>query len=135
MRILITVQGDDTGGVDHLRRWLSDEPDLRGRVHREAGAVPPSGAMGSVADALVALLEPGGVAAVFAGAVVAWTQSRRGDQTITITRADGTEITISSTQVKGLDARQTAELAERLAAAFDPAAETGRPPDRLPPSP
>jgi hypothetical protein len=135
MRILITVQGDDTGGVDHLRRWLSDEPDLRGRVHGEAGAVPPSGAMGSVADALVALLEPGGVAAVFAGAVVAWTQSRRGDQTITITRADGTEITISSTQVKGLDARQTAELAERLAAAFDPAAETGRPPDRLPPSP
>jgi hypothetical protein len=34
--------------------------------------------MGTMTDGLIALLEPGGVESVFAGAVVAWVQSRRG---------------------------------------------------------
>lgn len=72
--------------------------------------------MGTAADALLAVLAPGGVAAVFAGAVVAWAQTRRGSQTITLIRPDGTEITISTTHVRGLNAEQSADLARQLAA-------------------
>ncbi len=119
MRTVITVyaEGEGADAAHDLRRWLSVEPALRGRIR--AGAeetVAEPGTMGIGADALLALLAPGGVAAVFAGAVVAWAQTRRGSQTITITRPDGTEITIASEQVRGLDARQSADLARTLAA-------------------
>ncbi|MFI6207465.1 hypothetical protein ACIBAI_13830 [Streptomyces sp. NPDC051041] len=120
MRLVVTTRGSDPGGTHELRRWLAGEPRLRGRIRKGGDAAPPPGTMGAGTDALIALLEPGGVAAVFAGAVVAWVQSRRGSQTVTVTRPDGTEITITTTQVKGLDARQTAELAQQLAAAVDP---------------
>ncbi|MFF5391898.1 hypothetical protein ACFY5H_26700 [Streptomyces sp. NPDC013012] len=118
MRTVITVhaEGEGADAAHDLRRWLSAEPALRGRIRAGAEeAVTEPGAMGIGADALLALLAPGGVAAVFAGAVVAWAQTRRGSQTITITRPDGTEITIASEQVRGLDARQSAELARTLA--------------------
>ncbi|MFI8516715.1 hypothetical protein ACIGEZ_02605 [Streptomyces sp. NPDC085481] len=128
MRTVITVhaEGEGADGAHELRRWLSAEPALRGRIRAGADeAVPEPGAMGVGADALLALLAPGGVAAVFAGAVVAWAQTRRGSQTITITRPDGTEITIASDHVRGLDARQSADLARTLAAELSrPAAET-----------
>ncbi|HZF89073.1 effector-associated constant component EACC1 [Streptomyces sp.] len=123
MRILVTVRGDDAGAGESdrdLRRWLIAEPELRGRI-RAADGAPPPGATGAVTDALVAMLEPGRVAAVFAGVVVAWAQSRRGNQTVTITRPDGAGITVSAVQVKTLDAGRTAELAQRLAAAVDTA--------------
>lgn len=71
--------------------------------------------MGLTADTILAVLAPGGVAAVFAGAVVAWVQTRRGSQTVRIIRPDGSEITITSSHVRGLDARQTADLARQLA--------------------
>ncbi|MFI8404993.1 hypothetical protein ACIGG5_32750 [Streptomyces sp. NPDC085463] len=119
MRTVITVyaEGEGADAAHDLRRWLSVEPTLRGRIRTGAEeAVTEPGAMGLGADALLALLAPGGVAAVFAGAVVAWAQTRRGSQTITITRPDGTEITIASEQVRGLDARQSADLARTLAA-------------------
>ncbi|MEU9304631.1 hypothetical protein [Streptomyces sp. NPDC048269] len=87
-------------------------PELR----RHLGEPPPPDAMGLGSDALIAVLAPGGVAAVLAGAVVAWVQSRRGDQTVAITTGEGTEITISTTRVRGLDARQSADLARELAA-------------------
>ncbi|WP_053707259.1 effector-associated constant component EACC1 [Streptomyces sp. NRRL B-3648] len=129
MRIVITVEGDESGTDLGLHNWLSGEPELRGRIRRSAVDAPPAGAMGVVGDALIALLEPGGVAAVFAGAVVGWAQSRRGSQTITITRPDGVEITISATHVRNLDARQTAELAQQLAAAVQqPSAGDTAPP-------
>ncbi|MFD4024713.1 hypothetical protein ACFWRV_14530 [Streptomyces sp. NPDC058576] len=113
----ITVAGEGPNGAHELRRWLSAEPQLRGRIRSGAThAEPTPGAMGIAADALLAVLAPGGVAAVFAGAVVAWAQTRRGSQTITMIRPDGTEITISTTQVRGLDAQQTNDLARQLAA-------------------
>ncbi|MFE9251413.1 hypothetical protein [Streptomyces sp. NPDC007088] len=119
MRIVVSVHGGGPGAGHELRRWMAGEPDLRGRVRVAEVAPRRPGAMGSTTDAFLAVLEPGGVAAVFAAAVVAWVQSRRGGQTITVTRPDGMEITVTSTQVKGLDARQVAELVERLAAAVD----------------
>ncbi|MFF3504996.1 hypothetical protein [Streptomyces sp. NPDC003247] len=121
MRITITVRDDDArrDGADPcelLRQWLDEQPELRGRTRRRTAATPPPGEMGAATDALLALLAPGGVAAAFAGAVVAWAQTRRGSQTITVRQADGREVTIVSTHVKGMDAAQTAELARRLTA-------------------
>ncbi|MFD6989351.1 hypothetical protein [Streptomyces sp. NPDC059943] len=119
MRAVITVQGE--GESHELRNWLSQDPQLRGRIRAGGGEDLFPGAMGVGADVLIALLAPGGVAAVFAGAVVAWAQTRRGSQTITITRPDGTEITVSSEHVRGLDAQQSADLARQLAAEVAPA--------------
>ncbi|MGN9790471.1 effector-associated constant component EACC1 [Streptomyces sp. OZ13] len=115
MSIVMTVRAEGTSGAaEELRGWLLNEPELRGRVRRES-TEPPPGAMGPATDALVALLEPGGVAAVFAGAIVAWVQTRRGNHTVTVTRADGTSITISTRQARSLSPQELAELAERLA--------------------
>ncbi|WP_086733927.1 effector-associated constant component EACC1 [Streptomyces glaucescens] len=127
MRILVTVRGDDAGADESghdLRRWLTAEPELRGRI-RTADGAPPPGAPGAVTDALVAMLEPGRIAAVFAAVVVAWAQSRRGNQTVTITRPDGAETTVSATRVRSLDPRQRAELARRLTAAVETAPAPG----------
>ncbi|MFD3844046.1 hypothetical protein ACFWWC_48975 [Streptomyces sp. NPDC058642] len=121
MRIIITVRDDNArrdgaAPCELLRQWLDEQPELRGRTRRQTVAIPPPGEMGVAADALLALLEPGGVAAAFAGAVVAWAQTRRGSQTITVRQSDGREVTIVSTHVRGMDADQSADLARRLAA-------------------
>ncbi|MCL7382419.1 hypothetical protein ACFU76_37205 [Streptomyces sp. NPDC057539] len=113
MSTVVTVRAVVSGATHDLRRWLAAEDSLRGRV-RLADTRPVDGAMGAVSDVLVAVLEPGGVAAVFVGGVVAWLQARRGDQTVTLTRPDGTRITIESTQVRGLNGEQAMALAERL---------------------
>ncbi|MFF2803679.1 hypothetical protein ACFVUT_27930 [Streptomyces sp. NPDC058051] len=108
--------GADAGGAAELLRWLRAEPALKGRVdrlEREPDDIP-DGAMGPVMDAAVAVLEPGGVAAVFAGALVAWVQTRRGSWTVTVRRPDGTEITLSSRGARALSPEEAAALAERL---------------------
>ncbi|MFE6037355.1 hypothetical protein [Streptomyces sp. NPDC056452] len=116
MHTVMTVRAEGPSGAveEQLRGWLLNEPELRGRVRRES-TEPRPGTMGPATDALVALLEPGGVAAVFAGAIVAWVQTRRGNHTVTVTRADGTSITISTRQARSLSPQELAELAERLA--------------------
>ncbi|MFC8423489.1 hypothetical protein ACFUN7_21910 [Streptomyces sp. NPDC057236] len=120
--------GDTAGAAAELRTWLTDVPRLRGRVdraerddraERNGGAErddrAPARTMGPAVDALVAVLEPGGVAAVFAGALVAWLQTRRSSHTISVTRPDGTRITLSSRQARALSPQEAADLAERLA--------------------
>ncbi|GGJ71481.1 effector-associated constant component EACC1 [Streptomyces brasiliensis] len=116
MRIVLTVR-DDAGaenGAAALRSWLTDVPQLRGRIGREDESGPP-GTMGAATDALVAVLEPGGVAVAFAGALVAWVQSRRSSHTVDVTRPDGTRIVISSRQARTMSLQEAADLAERLA--------------------
>ncbi|MFI0780912.1 hypothetical protein [Streptomyces sp. NPDC021212] len=138
MRIGLTVRADERApspdaGSDDLRRWLAGQPGLRGRVRRATDSGPPPGAMGAGTDVILALLEPGGVATVLAGAVVTWLQTRRGGRTVTLTRPDGTEITVSSAEVGTLDPQQAIELAERLAAALEQD-EGADPADGLPPA-
>ncbi|MGW6740653.1 effector-associated constant component EACC1 [Streptomyces sp. NPDC055025] len=89
---------------------------MRGRLRRAADPAPQAGTMGLAADAVLALLAPGGVATVLAGALIVWMQTRKGSRTVTITRADGTEISVTSTQVGAMDAHQAEELARRIAA-------------------
>ncbi|MFC8368439.1 hypothetical protein ACFUIT_10720 [Streptomyces sp. NPDC057239] len=128
MRLVVTVHDDENGtgntagAAAELRTWLTDVPRLRGRVDRaeqddraERDGGAPARTMGPAVDALVAVLEPGGVAAVFAGALVAWLQTRRSSHTISVTRPDGTRITLSSRQARALSPQEAADLAERLA--------------------
>ncbi|WP_431036581.1 effector-associated constant component EACC1 [Streptomyces sp. P6-2-1] len=124
MKIVITVDG---GAVDteDLRQWLGKDPALRGRVRRAADPTPRGGTMGLAADAVLALLAPGGVATVLAGAVIAWLQTRKGSRTITITRPDGTEISVTTAQVETADAGHTERLVQRIAAQLDAAANSG----------
>ncbi|MEU5415457.1 effector-associated constant component EACC1 [Streptomyces clavifer] len=117
MRLVVTVRGEmgSDDGVADLGTWLKDVPQLRGRVDRAERDGGPPGTMGPAMDALVAVLEPGGVAAVFVGAVVAWLQTRRSSYTISVTRPDGTRISLSSRQARALSPQDAADLAERLA--------------------
>lgn len=130
MRIAITSEDGDSGALRELRRWLSEEPELRGRIRPHTPGPLRPDTMGLEADALLALLAPGGVAAVFAGALVAWVQTRRGDQTITVTRPDGTTVTVSTTRLKGLDAEQNARFVRELAASLDATPNTTSAPAR-----
>ncbi|MER7760165.1 hypothetical protein [Streptomyces sp. NPDC097619] len=116
MQIAITAR-DDGGriGTDDLRVWLGKQRELRGRVRRGSGEGPARGTMGTVTDVVTVLLEPGGIVTVLVAAVVTWVQNRSGNQTVTITRPDGTAITVTSERVKGLDALTAGALAQEIA--------------------
>ncbi|UGQ09078.1 hypothetical protein LO772_19120 [Yinghuangia sp. ASG 101] len=132
MRVVLTVDDgrEDQRGAAELRRWLDGVPQLRGRVERGEQDAVPAGAMGAGADALVAVLEPGGVAAVFVGAVAAWVRTRRGSYTVTVTRPDGTEITITSQD--SMTPEEAVAAAERLAPSEEPRPEAPGPEEQAP---
>ncbi|GAA2305810.1 hypothetical protein GCM10010431_27020 [Streptomyces kunmingensis] len=110
--------GDAVGVSDDLYQWLRQDPDLRGFIRREAAVAPPDGAMGALGELITLLLAPGGPTAALGAAVVVWLQSRRGNQTVTITLPDGTQVVVASEKVRGLTAQGTSELAERVTAAL-----------------
>lgn len=116
MQIAITAR-DDGGrfGTDDLRGWLGKQRELRGRVQRGAGEPPAPGTMGTATEFVTVLLEPGGIVTVVVAAVVTWVQNRGGSQTVTIVRPDGTEVTVTSDRVKGLNAQQAGALAQEIA--------------------
>ncbi|MEU9378525.1 hypothetical protein AB0D94_32880 [Streptomyces sp. NPDC048255] len=116
MQIAITAR-DDGGrlGTDDLRGWLGKQRELRGRVQRGAGEPPAPGTMGTATEFVTVLLEPGGIVTVLVAAVVTWVQNRSGSQTVTIMRPDGTEVTVTSDRVKGLNAQQAGALAQEIA--------------------
>ncbi|PAZ13901.1 hypothetical protein CLM62_20635 [Streptomyces sp. SA15] len=121
MRVTLAVDagsGDGVGAADDLYRWLRQDPELRAFVRREAPAAPPGGAMGALGELISLLLAPGGPTAAVGAAVVVWLQNRRGNQTVTITLPDGTQVVVSSEKVRGLTAEGTSELAEKVAEAI-----------------
>lgn len=121
MRVTLAVDtgsGDVAGASEDMYQWLRQDPDLRAFVRKEAPAAPMDGAMGAAGELIALLLAPGGPTTALGAAVVMWLQNRRGNQTVTITRPDGTQVVISSEKVRGLTAEGTGELAERIAAAL-----------------
>lgn len=126
MRLTITARdGDDDDELNgdlsnDLRTWLGRQRELRGLVGRETGARPTPATMGASTEVITALLVPGGVATVLASAVVAWVRNRTGKQTVTLTRADGAQITVTSDKVRILTASQVGELVQQLAASLEP---------------
>ncbi|MEU6783367.1 hypothetical protein ABZ912_29585 [Nonomuraea angiospora] len=99
---LVTV--DTPAETRELHAWLRREPELRGGV-RLLESPPPTGALGPVAEA-VQILAGAPVAAV-AGVVIAWLRYRTSDVKITVKRPDGTEVQISASRIKTLNAEQT----------------------------
>ncbi|SCG07114.1 MULTISPECIES: hypothetical protein [unclassified Streptomyces] len=116
MRVDLLVP--DTGESADLRRWLLRDPQLRSGVGRERTHEPPADSMGAREELITLLLAPGGLTAALAAAVVAWLQNRRGNQTVTITRPDGVQITVTSERVRGLTPEMSGSLALRVAEAI-----------------
>ncbi|MET9370190.1 hypothetical protein ABZY00_20390 [Streptomyces griseoflavus] len=121
MRVTLAVasgDGDEAGASEDLYEWLRQDPDVRPFVRREVPAAPEDGAMGALGELVSLLLAPGGPTAAVGAAVVVWLQGRRGNQTVTLTLPDGTQVVVSSEKVRGLTAEGASELAERVAAAL-----------------
>jgi hypothetical protein len=83
--------------------------------------------MGAVGELLPVLLAPGGVTAALAAGIVAWLQSRKGSQTVTITRSDGTVVTVESQGVRGLTPGSSGDVVQRIVDALEAGQTIGRP--------
>jgi hypothetical protein len=131
VEVTVAVSGpEDTAarpGADDLREWLLGDPELRGAVGRVAVGAPPVGSMGAVGELLPVLLAPGGVTAALAAGIVAWLQSRKGSQTVTITRSDGTVVTVESQGVRGLTPGSSGDVVQRIVDALEAGQTIGRP--------
>ena len=128
MHFTIRLHGDS--GTDDLRElwsWLTDEEELRGRVTVTERA-PDRGQMGSITDALVAALAPGGAVVVLVGAVLRWLRYRRGDLSVTVERG-ADKVSVNATRVRGLDQAGVAALVREVANTLTDDADTPDTPD------
>ncbi|MFE9909712.1 effector-associated constant component EACC1 [Streptomyces clavifer] len=114
MRITLGVGGP--AETEDLRRWMRRDPVLRSAVGQVRPTVTaPDTMSGGAAELVTVLLAPGGLTAAVAAAIVAWLQGKRGNQTVTITRPDGTQVTVTSEGVRGLTSEASGDLAHRVA--------------------
>ncbi|MFF0433312.1 hypothetical protein ACFYU9_13930 [Streptomyces sp. NPDC004327] len=118
MEIALEVSGTAADAYE-LRRWLRDDPELRPAVVPLVPASPAPGSMGAIGTVIELLLQPGGLTVTLAAGVVAWLQTRRGTQTVTITKPDGTQVVVTSEGVRGLTPQSSGELAQQVARALE----------------
>ena len=123
MRLRLRVDGDDSGEeLDSLRRWMSREETLRGRVELDRRPGRPD-EMGVLGDALIAAVGSGGLLSVLVQSVQAWLETRRSDVTLEVTLPDGRIVKATATNMP-----DAAKVIERvLQASVDPAAITSPP--------
>jgi hypothetical protein len=104
VEVSVSVVGDSgADGLRSLYEWLAGGDELRGRV-RLVQAPPAPGTLGSALGSLVIALGPGGVATAAASVLISWIRHRTGNQSVRITRPDGTSLELTVTRVRGLDA-------------------------------
>ncbi|HEX5120579.1 MAG TPA: hypothetical protein VFW65_35820 [Pseudonocardiaceae bacterium] len=99
MRVQILVDGIHRDDQAHeLIAWLRREDRLRGRVQLSPTTIGP-GQMGSVTDTIAIAMGTGGAGTVVARALVAWVSHRTTDVKLTLTRPEGTELSIDAHRV------------------------------------
>ena len=114
---VISVDGGAAGAeLRDLYGWLAAEEDLRVRVVERP---PSSGEMGALLEGLAVVLAPGGAAAVLAGSLMSWLSRRRSDLTIRLRRADGAELEVAVTQLRGMDRAELSETVGSLSGWLD----------------
>ena len=108
MEARLKLNGTDSQQDDlvSLRRWLSDEPEFRGRIRIEDAPLRAD-QMGGLAEALSVALAGGGSLTVLAGSVSVWLRQKRSALTVTIVNPDGSsqEITASGPAADTLAAK------------------------------
>jgi Flp pilus assembly pilin Flp len=97
--VRLDVLGDHEGDV-RLRDWLTDSPELRGRVER-APAPVQQGDMGAVATGLIVAITSAPMAKVLAAGLKNWLTQRHQDLSISLTTPDGLAVTIDGQRLKG----------------------------------
>jgi hypothetical protein len=104
MTVVLTVTGGPGDDAGSLLSWLERDEDLRGRVREQPSAVP-EGKLGSLTDALIAAIGPGGAAVAMTSVLISWIRHRTADVEVEITRPDGSKLVVRTKRV-----RQAADL-------------------------
>ncbi|GAB2944910.1 hypothetical protein ACFMQL_33350 [Nonomuraea fastidiosa] len=103
MDVTVIAEGSDRGDLlRSLRDWLSDAPELRGRIDG-VERPPEPGTLGPLLEALSVALGPAGAVTAFVTGLVAWLRTRRGEVSIKVTLPDGTSLELTAKRVAGLD--------------------------------
>ncbi|UJW32443.1 hypothetical protein L3Q67_01245 [Saccharothrix sp. AJ9571] len=103
MVIAIRVIGNASADeARELRKFLSEEDELRGRVNLDEHDPRPD-ALGGVSDILSVALVPGGAATVLSGALIAWLRQRRSDITLRVENATGSSVELRAKRIKNPD--------------------------------
>jgi hypothetical protein len=104
MDVRLSVAGaDPVGSLEEVASWLSQEPELRGRV-KPVAAVPAVGELGAVAEVLVAALGTGGAVSALAASLRGFlSQPRRSDVRITVEGPDGRRVELEAKRVENVE--------------------------------
>jgi hypothetical protein len=114
--MILTVTGGSTDQLRDLRRWLGEEPELRGRVV-SLSRRPEEHELGTLTEALQITLGSGGVVATVAAVVIAWLRTRPAEITVRISRGDD-EIEVTAKGVKSLNVHELGQAASEVARTF-----------------
>lgn len=99
--VSLRVEGDggQAAHFESLWNWLRGDPELGGQV-RVGRTRTADEAMGISVDMVMILSSSGSAAAIaFGRAIRTWLEQRRSDVSISITRADGSCVTVSTRRV------------------------------------
>ncbi len=117
VRICLAGCSGSAAELSSLNEWLCGEEDLRGAVRVVQRRVE-AGELGSLTEALMLVLGPGGAATAAASALISWVRHQRADITVEVTVPDGTTVTVEAKRVKDLTTVDLARQVERLGRAM-----------------
>ncbi len=110
----VVVQSESPDQLRDLYAWLTEEPELRGRV-QVAEEAPQPGTMGAPIAALEIVLASGKLLATMSTALVSWLRTRSGEVSIKLTRGEQA-IEVTAKGVRNLDPDQVSALTRQVAA-------------------
>lgn len=87
MKVQIRIDGGTGDELASVRRWLSDEDELRGRIQVVNEPIGET-QLGSIPDVLTVALGASGAGTVLASSLITWLQTRRTKAKIIVQTAD-----------------------------------------------